>query len=45
MESFCEELFKFDKQTTVIIVDWRDGAIIPYDQAVGNARLVGEYLI
>ena len=28
----------------VIFVDWKEGANFPYHQAVGDTRVVGEYI-
>ncbi|GAB6028920.1 hypothetical protein CHUAL_004718 [Chamberlinius hualienensis] len=40
VKSLAKELLKHDHYN-VIIVDWRNGALPPYTQAVANARIMG----
>ena len=37
---FVDELLKYEDMN-VIFVEWAAGAMFPYHQAYGNARLVG----
>ena len=39
---FVDELLKYENMN-VIFVEWAAGAMFPYHQAYGNARLVGKF--
>lgn len=39
---FVDELLQYEDMN-VIFVEWAAGAMFPYHQAYGNARLVGKF--